>query len=366
MVALPWRGALLCAERVSNETVMNLPDSLTLRTNRIEVASLVLAGIALLIVLHLGLLAALLAGLLAHQCAYMLASRHRQVGISRFGGKLIALTLLGGLFAVGVTYGTVRIANFVTGSEGIIPLMQEMANAIDTARTHFPPWAQEYLPTNVEELESQAASWLRAHAGTIGNLGETLGKMLVHVLIGLIIGGMIVLADPTQGYSQGKVPGPLARAMETRVTLLGRAFRRVVFGQVRISALNTLLTGIYLAAILPMFGIHLPLVKTMIVVTFIVGLLPVLGNLISNTVIVVVSLSVSLYVAIASLVFLVAIHKLEYFINARIIGGQIRARAWELLLAMLVMEAAFGIPGVIAAPIYYAYVKYELSARGLI
>ena len=46
--------------------------------------------------------------------------------------------------------------------------------------------------------------------------------------------------------------------------------------------------------------------------------------------------------------------------------AEIRARAWELLLAMLVMEAAFGIPGVIAAPIYYAYIKYELSARGLI
>ncbi len=40
------------------------------------------------------------------------------------------------------------------------------------------------------------------------------------------------------------------------------------------------------------------------------------------------SLSVSFYVAIASaVVFLVAVHKLEYFINARIIGGQIRARA---------------------------------------
>ncbi len=154
--------------------------------------------------------------------------------------------------------------------------------------------------------------------------------------------------------------------METRITLLGRAFRRVVFGQVRISALNTLLTGIYLWAILPMFGVELPLVKTMILVTFLVGLLPVLGNLISNTVIVLVSLSVSFYVAIGSLVFLIAIHKLEYFVNARIIGGQIRARAWELLLAMLVMEAAFGIPGVIAAPIYYAYIKYELSARGLI
>lgn len=44
---------------------------------------------------------------------------------------------------------------------------------------------------------------------------------------------------------------------------------------------------------------------------------------------------------IAALVFLIAIHKLEYFLNARIVGGQIRAAAWELLIAMLVREAAF-------------------------
>jgi predicted PurR-regulated permease PerM len=115
-----------------------------------------------------------------------------------------------------------------------------------------------------------------------------------------------------------------------------------------------------------MFGAYLPFTKTIIVVTFFVGLLPVVGNLFSNTIIVVVSLSVSLAVAIASLVFLIVIHKLEYFLNAHIVGTQIHARAWELLLAMLVMEAAFGIAGVIAAPIYYAYLKDELVSRGLI
>jgi predicted PurR-regulated permease PerM len=104
----------------------------------------------------------------------------------------------------------------------------------------------------------------------------------------------------------------------------------------------------------------------MIVVTFLVGLMPVLGNLVSNTIIVVISLSNSLYIAAASLVFLILIHKLEYFVNARIIGGQIQARAWELLIAMVVMEAAFGVQGVIAAPIIYAYVKKELTDRELI
>jgi predicted PurR-regulated permease PerM len=139
-----------------------------------------------------------------------------------------------------------------------------------------------------------------------------------------------------------------------------------VFAQVRISALNATLTGLYLLVIVPWMGIHMPFAKTMVVVTFITGLLPVIGNLISNTVIVIVSLSVSPMLAASSLVFLVLIHKLEYFVNARVMGGQIHARAWEILLAMLVMETVFGIPGLIAAPIYYAYFKNELSVRGLI
>ena len=60
------------------------------------------------------------------------------------------------------------------------------------------------------------------------------------------------------------------------------------------------------------------------------------------------------------------IHKIEYFLNAKIIGSQIRARPWEILIAMLVMEALFGIPGIIAAAIYYAYLKDELTAKGLL
>ena len=104
----------------------------------------------------------------------------------------------------------------------------------------------------------------------------------------------------------------------------------------------------------------------MVALTFITGLVPVIGNLISNTVVVVVSLSHSPATALASLVFLLVIHKLEYFLNARIVGSQIHARVWEILLSMLLMEAAFGIPGVVAAPIYYAYIKSELSELGVV
>jgi len=76
---------------------------------------------------------------------------------------------------------------------------------------------------------------------------------------------------------------------------------------------------------------------------------------------VVLSLAHSPDLALLSLAFLVIVHKFEYFLNARIVGERIKARAWELLVAMLVMEAALGIPGLILAPIYYAFLKTEIE-----
>lgn len=95
----------------------------------------------------------------------------------------------------------------------------------------------------------------------------------------------------------------MAMAMCERVSRLAEAFRRGVFAQIRISALNALLTDIYLASWLPAMGVSLPFTKTMVIVTFFVGLLPALGNLISNTIIVIISLSHLLQVAIGSLGF---------------------------------------------------------------
>ena len=128
------------------------------------------------------------------------------------------------------------------------------------------------------------------------------------------------------------------QALTHRACLLGAAFRSVVFAQVRISALNTALTGLYLLALVPLMDVELPLTKTMITVTFIAGLLPLIGNLISNTVIVIVSLSVSPTLAVIYLLFLIVIHKLESFVNARVMGAQIHARAWELLITMLCLS----------------------------
>ena len=330
---------------------------------KLELAAQILAGLALVAVLKLGLLSALLSGLLIYELVHLVALKLNRVGVTHEVGKAVALILLASLIAVAISIGGIGLLALLTGrSESLVVVLQKMAEVIETARSHFPPWTWDYLPANTEELEVALSQWLRTHASELQQLGQNIGTVLAHTLIGMIIGGMVAFRTRSQAL---ELP-PLTRALAHRAVLLGSAFRRIVFAQVRISALNTVLTGLYLAVLLPMLGTPLPLTKTMIALTFVVGLLPVLGNLISNTVIVVVSLSVSLLTAISSLVFLIAIHKLEYFVNARIIGVKIGARAWELLLAMLIMDACFGIPGVIAAPIYYAYLKDELSTRKLI
>ena len=192
-------------------------------------------------------------------------------------------------------------------------------------------------------------------------VGKDALLFFTHVIFGMVIGGLVALQKPA--LSKGK---PLTEALKRRMERLALAFRRVVFSQIRISALNTALTAIFLFIILPLLGVYMPLTKTMVAVTFVVGLLPVVGNLISNTVIVLVALGVSPLAAVSALIFLILIHKLEYFVNARIIGSQINARAAEMLVAMVVMDAAFGVPGLVAAPIFYAYLKDELAAQQLI
>jgi len=331
--------------------------------SRYDIAAWIIAAVALFLTLKLRLLPALLAGLLVYALVHMVAPRLRSVNVVEKRRKLVAVALLATAVVTLITAAIFgAIAFFRSDVGNLSALLVQMADIIADSRSMLPGWLTENLPHTADELRASMEGWLRQHAGDVQAVGARFGVALVHVLVGLIIGAMISLNEAVSKEE----PRPLEKALIERVRRLAESFRRIVFAQVRISALNTVLTGIYLAIVLPLMDIHLPFVKTMILVTFLVGLLPVIGNLISNTVIVIVSLSHSLFAAIGSLAFLIIIHKLEYFVNARIIGTQIRARAWELLLAMLIGEAAFGVTGVIAAPIFYAYLKDELKSRLLI
>ncbi|MEW6342277.1 MAG: AI-2E family transporter [Paraburkholderia sp.] len=329
---------------------MSLP-----KLSAVEIGSYLLMLFGMWAVLNLRLLGALLAGLLVYQLIQTIAPRiekHMSSQRARWLSVVIlAVVIVGGL--------TLLVIGIIDHFEGDVPnvqvLLDQAMQLIDEARGRIPQFVANYLPVDTDQMKARATELMQTHAGMLQQGGKNAARVFTHILIGMIIGAIIAVG--AQKHMQRL---PLSTAFVTRVTRFADAFRRIVFAQVKISAINAVFTGIFLLVILPIFHDRLPLSKTLVLVTFIVGLLPVIGNLISNTIIVAVALSVSFPAAVMSLVFLILIHKLEYFLNARIVGGQIEARAWELLVAMLIMEAAFGIPGVIAAPIFYAYIKREL------
>ncbi|MBF0530840.1 MAG: AI-2E family transporter [Deltaproteobacteria bacterium] len=333
------------------------------KTDIFEISSWIITGLALWLVFYLHLFSALLAGLLVFQLVNLAAPLLHITQISRNRAKLLVVGILSIIIVFSLIlliWGIVLF--FKSDASSLSVLLSKMAEILDNLRGKLPHGLVGYVPDDIDGLRTETTGWLRAHAADLQAAGTGMGRLGAHILIGMIIGAIISLSSSTNITEYR----PLARALAERAGRFSDAFRSIVFAQVRIAALNTLFTWLYLGVALPLFGIHLPLVKTMVAVTFIIGLLPVVGNLVSNAIIVVVSLSQSLGTSIASLGFLVVIHKLEYFLNARIVGSQIKAHTWELLVAMLIMESAFGFSGVIAAPIYYAYLKRELLDRELI
>ena len=329
---------------------------------RMDVITQALVASTLLMALVLGLLPGLLSGLLVYHIVEFGAQAFEKSGLHRRTGRILLVVLVTLLVVMVCGFGIIGFASQVTdGPESFALLMRRMADVVDTGRAYLPVWLQPYVPANIEEWQVAVAEWLRGNAQSLSLFGQEIGMLLAHVVLGMIVGAMVALNPGFQ-----VINGPFSQALYERCERVADAFRRIVFSQIKISALNTALTAIFLIFILPTFGSPLPLTNTLIAVTFIAGLLPIIGNLISNTVIFLIALSVSAFDAVASLAFLIVLHKLEYLFNAHIIGTHIRSRAWELLIAMIAMKAAFGIPGLVAAPIYYAYAKDELAARKLI
>jgi predicted PurR-regulated permease PerM len=227
-------------------------------------------------------------------------------------------------------------------------------------------WAQQRqieLPfTDFESLGAVVIDTLKQEAHYLRNVAHfarSTTAVLVFALIGIVAAVSLFLKSGLDPYrSTHAVKNNLYSICSDEVSARFRdfyhSFATVMGAQITISLINTMLTALFVVAVrLP----HAPLV---IVITFLCGLVPIVGNLVSNTIIVFLALTVSLKLAIGALVFLVVIHKLEYFLNSKIIGLRIRNPVWLTLIALIIGERLMGIPGLILAPVVLNYLRVEM------
>ena len=142
----------------------------------------------------------------------------------------------------------------------------------------------------------EEANYLR----NVANVAKATTTHVVFSILGIVAAASLFFKtglDPYRGTH--RVKNNLYSICCDQVSRRFRDFYRsvatVMGAQITISLINTALTAIFLMAV------HVPHAPLLIAVTFLCGLVPIVGNLVSNIVIVFVGLTVSLKLAISAL-----------------------------------------------------------------
>ncbi len=273
------------------------------------------------------------------------------------GGRVIALLLFLILLSA-IGYGLGFLINRAVRD---LPEIAEQAipSVIEFARKH-----QITLPfTDYDSLKEEALKAVKTqvhYLGTVARFARGAASEFLLIIIGVVIAAGLFF-NPAFEIVRGPPPmknnlfSLCSEAISARFQLFYESFATVMGAQLVISAINTGLTAIFVLTV------HLPYSVMVIGATFVCGLIPIIGNLVSNTIMVGIGIVVSPTMALITLVFLVVIHKLEYFLNSKIVGDRIKTPFWLTLLGLILGEKLMGIPGMILAPVILHYIKLETS-----
>jgi len=248
-------------------------------------------------------------------------------------------------------------------------------DVIPTVAQHAQRFNFDLPVTDFDGTKKVIEKILKENMGSLASFFKLASRQFIMLVFGIVIALGIFLQRrappappaPPSPRATGTPDAPDANlyacyheAIRRRFASLFRSFETVMGAQIMIAGINTFFTACFFLAC-QLLGIGLPYPGFLIPLTFLCGILPIVGNIISNCFIVGIALTVSLELAVAALVFLVLIHKLEYFLNSQIIGSRIRQPMWLTLIGLIVGEYLMGIPGVILAPVVLHYIKAEAS-----
>jgi len=254
-----------------------------------------------------------------------------------------------------ISYGLIRF------SKQAYVALPEIAAKTIPAVTEYAEKHNVDLPfTDYASLKTLALNEVKERVANFGRYARRAVVEVAMLIIGLVVAVSLFLnakwemeGDPHA--VKDSLYALVSQEIALRVRTFYRSFATVIGAQLVISAINTTLTVVFL------LWNGFPYIPVIIALTFLCGLLPIIGNIFSNTLIVGVAFTLTPRLALLALIFLMLIHKLEYFLNSKIIGDRIKNPMWLTLLALVLGEKLMGIPGMILAPVVLHYIKVEAS-----
>jgi predicted PurR-regulated permease PerM len=284
---------------------------------------------------------------------------------SLFGYYALQLFSFGRSKILGVALYIVTVATIGTGlvyfSRQAYVALPQIADTSIPAVVGFAEKEGIELPfSDYESLKTVALSEAKEGIAGVGRYMRAASFQFVLLVAGLVVAVSLFLnaswgTENDPQTRQDSLYAMTVRELAARFETFFRSFARVMGAQIVISVINTGLTAVFLLA----NGYHFT--GVLVLLTFLCGLLPIIGNLISNTLIVGVGFTVAPRTALLALIFLVVIHKLEYLLNSKIIGDRIKNPVWLTLIGLVLGEKLMGIPGMILAPVVLHYIRMETS-----
>lgn len=320
----------------------------------------ILVGLLILAALLIHAVPALLAGLLAFTlCRALLTQFRLNLPSIKFPERLV--TLLVGMGALAVLIAAVTGVARAMNGENLSDLLLTLAHTLEQSKQYLPASFSMDLPDTVVELKQVVADVAKEHAAVVAGVGTGALHGILLALVGWLVGCLAACRSPSTSTAEQPV---FFQVWNTLWSNFVQAFSCVAFAQIKVASVNTVCMGIFLLIASPMLGWTIPYAKTLVLATFICGLLPVVGNLISNTLTTVMALTVSLPAALTALGVLMLIHKAEYLILSKALGAETGTKIWELLTVLFAGELMFGMPGMVTAPIIYTFARAELRRHG--
>jgi predicted PurR-regulated permease PerM len=213
-------------------------------------------------------------------------------------------------------------------------------------------------------LEGEALSHvLKEHAGEAVHYATGTANLILYLVIGFVLAVIYLFErEEVDHWYKGLAPGSVAGTIARWFGYVGDAIAVTVRMQAVVAAVNAAVT----LPVLLVLGLpHVPLLFLLILVT---GLLPVVGNIISGTVLCYVAYTakggwaVGVFLAMTFL-----LHKIEsYWLNPRLSAEHVKLPGLVLVVSLLLFEQALGFVGLfLSFPALFVASKIANEWRGV-
>ncbi len=291
--------------------------------------------------------AILVALLVAFQSAFGLAT-HTLMTRAKLTRKKSVMVILAGVVAAlvaAIALGAPRLIHSIRSARHTLPhQLAELEENPLIVR------AREHLPDTTKLME-RAKEYSESAIHVVGMLGH----IAMSALIALILSVIYTLEEEELNELREKIdPGSLMGTVMRWLGYVAEAIRITIQLQLVVAGVNTVLT----LPVLLLLGIHH--VPSLMVLIFVSGLIPVVGNIVSGVVLSLLAyqakgvLGVGVFVALTFV-----LHKIEaYYLNPRLTSKHVHLPGFAIVVSLIAWEHLLGFAGLfVSFPFLYVASK---------